>query len=157
MISTNMPAKADIDSPAATKASGGASRFIAMLIFLLVIASLFDAELMQVVISTIADAYLQVSAFVAGTLLLFFSAEKLLKIDISAWMQRAGALQVPTAAFLGALPGCGGAIIVVTRYVSGNLSFGAVLATLTATMGDAAFLLLATKPQTGVLIMVLGF
>ena len=157
MISTNMPAKADIDSPAATKASGGASRFIAMLIFLLVIASLFDAELMQVVISTIADAYLQVSAFVAGTLLLFFSAEKLLKIDISAWMQRAGALQVPTAAFLGALPGCGGAIIVVTRYVSGNLSFGAVLATLTATMGDAAFLLLATEPQTGVLIMVLGF
>ena len=50
-----------------------------------------------------------------------------------------------------------GAIIVVTRYVSGNLSFGAVLATLTATMGDAAFLLLATEPQTGVLIMVLGF
>ena len=50
-----------------------------------------------------------------------------------------------------------GAIIVVTRYVSGNLSFGAVLATLTATMGDAALLLLTTKPQTGVLIMVLGF
>ena len=50
-----------------------------------------------------------------------------------------------------------GAIIVVTRYVSGNLNFGAVLATLMATMGDAAFLLLATEPQTGVLIMVLGF
>ena len=111
MISTDMPANANTVGPAATKASGGASRIIAMLIFLLVIASLFDAELMQVVISTISDAYLQVSAFVAGTLLLFFSAEKLLKTDISAWMQRAGALQVPTAAFLGALPGCAGLLL----------------------------------------------
>lgn len=157
MITTDIAAKTDTIAPATHKASRGASGLIAMLICLLVIASFFDAGLMQVVISTIADAYLQVSAFVAGTLLLFFSAEKLLKIDISAWMQRAGALQVPTAALLGALPGCGGAIIVVTRYVTGNLSFGSVLATLTATMGDAAFLVLATEPQTGVLIMVLGF
>ena len=157
MITTDIAAKTDTIDPATHKASRGASGLIAVLICLLVIASFFDAGLMQVVISTIADAYLQVSAFVAGTLLLFFSAEKLLKIDISAWMQRAGALQVPTAALLGALPGCGGAIIVVTRYVTGNLSFGSVLATLTATMGDAAFLVLATEPQTGVLIMVLGF
>ena len=57
---------------------------------------------------------------------------------------------------LGALPGCGGAIIVVTRYVSGSLSFGSVLATLTATMGDAAFLLIAKEPSTGILIMALG-
>ena len=39
------------------------------------------------------------------------------------------------AAALGALPGCGGAIIVVTQYVTGRLSFGSVVAVLTATMG----------------------
>ena len=44
----------------------------------------------------------------------------------------------------------------VTRYVSGSLSFGSVLATLTATMGDAAFLLIAKEPTTGLFIMGLG-
>ena len=44
----------------------------------------------------------------------------------------------------------------VTRYVSGSLSFGSVLATLTATMGDAAFLLIAKEPSTGLFIMGLG-
>ena len=157
MVSPPTPAKIVADAPLSVPAQIGSSRFLAVLIFGLLASSIFDTELMQIVMITIADAYLQVSAFVAGTLLMFFSAERLLKIDISAWMQRAGHLQVPTAALLGALPGCGGAIIVVTRCVSGNLSFGAVLATLTATMGDAAFLLLAKEPQTGILIMVLGF
>ncbi len=61
------------------------------------------------------------------------------------------------ASFMGALPGCGGAIVVITQYVSGRLSFGAVVAVLTATMGDAAFLLLAAKPTTGLAIIVIGF
>ena len=157
MISAPSRAKLVTTGSLAVLAQVRSSRFLAALIFSLLASSVFDTELTQIVMTTIADAYLQVSAFVAGTLLLFFSTERLLKIDISAWMQRAGHLQVPTAALLGALPGCGGAIIVVTRYASGNLSFGAVLATLTATMGDAAFLLLAKEPQTGILIMVLGF
>ncbi len=156
MIRSDTLAKAVGTIALAVPARVRSSRFLAIVIFCLLAYSIFDSELMQIVMKTITDAYLQVSAFVAGTLLLFFSAERLLKIDISAWMQRAGHLQVPTAALLGALPGCGGAIIVVTRYVSGNLSFGAVLATLTATMGDAAFLLLAKDPQICILIMVLG-
>ncbi len=45
----------------------------------------------------------------------------------------------------------------ITQYVSGRLSFGAVVAVLTATMGDAAFLLLAAKPTTGLAIIVIGF
>ena len=86
-----------------------------------------------------------------------FSLEKLFKFDLTEALAGAGRWQVPLAAALGALPGCGGAIIVVTRYVSGNLSFGSVLATLTATMGDAAFLLLAKEPVTGLFIIALGF
>ena len=65
--------------------------------------------------------------------------------------------QVVLAALLGALPGCGGAIIVVTQYATGRLSFGAVLSVLTATMGDAAFLLIASEPVTGMFMMGLGF
>ena len=124
--------------------------------FALSIWSLTDAAFAQLLMSTIADAYLQVTTFVAATLLLFYGIEKLFGFDAIRLLSRSGIWQVPMAAALGALPGCGGAIIVVTNYVSGRLSFGAVMATLTATMGDAAFLLIAKEPVTGVLIMAVG-
>ena len=124
--------------------------------FMLGIWSLSDGEFAQVIISTIADAYLQVTTFVAATLLIFYGIERLFGFNAVKLLSRSGAWQVPIAAALGALPGCGGAIIVVTNYVTGRLSFGAVMATLTATMGDAAFLLIAKEPVTGMLIMAIG-
>ena len=112
--------------------------------------------LSNVIIGAVADAYIQVTTFVAATLFLFYGLEKWLRLDLTNVMSRSGHWQIPIAALLGALPGCGGAIIVMTRYTTGNLSFGAVLATLTATMGDAAFLLLAKEPATGLLVMATG-
>ena len=117
---------------------------------------LLNHEFGEIIIASIADAYIQVTSFVAATLFLFYGIERLFKIDITKKLSESGNLQVFFAALLGALPGCGGAIIVVTRYVSGSLSFGSVLATLTATMGDAAFLLIAKEPSTGLFIMGLG-
>ena len=117
---------------------------------------LINHEFGEIIISSVADAYIQVTSFVAATLFLFYGIERLFKIDLTKKLSESGNLQVFFAALLGALPGCGGAIIVVTRYVSGSLSFGSVLATLTATMGDAAFLLIAKEPLTGILMMALG-
>ena len=116
-----------------------------------------NSELGDIVFASVADAYIQVSTFVAATLLIVFSIEKLLNVDVTAALRRDTFWQVPVAAALGALPGCGGAIIVVTQYVTGRLSFGSVVAVLTATMGDAAFLLIAQEPLTGLAIAVLGF
>jgi hypothetical protein len=62
-----------------------------------------------------------------------------------------------TASFMGVLPGCGGAIVVITQYVSGQMSFGAVTAVLTSTMEDAAFLLLVAEPITGAFLLMLSF
>ena len=116
-----------------------------------------DTDLGEVIFTSIADAYIQVSTFVAATLLIVFGIEKFLNVDVTAALRRDTFWQVPVAAALGALPGCGGAIIVVTQYVTGRLSFGSVVAVLTATMGDAAFLLIAQEPLTGLAIAVLGF
>ena len=118
--------------------------------------SLLNQEFGEIVIASIADAYIQVTSFVAATLFLFYGIERLFKFNIAKKLSDSGNLQVVFAALLGALPGCGGAIIVITRYVSGSLSFGSVLATLTATMGDAAFLLIAKEPKTGLFIMGVG-
>jgi hypothetical protein len=110
----------------------------------------------RIMVETIAEAYLQVSVFVAATLAIIYGAEKLFNFDTAAFLARHRRAQVPIAAFLGALPGCGGAIVVVTQYVNGHVGFGALVAVLTATMGDAAFLLLAREPLTGLLIFGLG-
>ena len=116
-----------------------------------------ENELLDIIFTSIADAYIQVSAFVAATFLIIYGIERTLKIDATAMLKRDTVWQVPVAAGLGALRGCGGAIIVVTQYVTGRLSFGGVVAALTATMGDAAFLLIAQEPLTGLAMVALGF
>jgi len=103
------------------------------------------------------DAYVQVSAFVAATLILFYGAERLFNFDIGTSLRNARRAQVPLAALLGAIPGCGGAVVVVAAYSSGNVGFGAVVAALTATMGDAAFLLIAVKPEAAMVVLPLSF
>ena len=102
------------------------------------------------------DAYVQVSVFVAATLLLFYGAERLFNFDIGEVLSNAKGAQVPLAALLGSTPGCGGAVVVVAAYSSGHVGFGAVVATLTATMGDAAFLLLATRPDAAAVVLPLS-
>ncbi len=110
----------------------------------------------RIVVDTIAEAYLQVSVFVAGTLILIYGVERLFRFDLADTLQTRPRIQVPVAAFLGALPGCGGAIVVVTQYVNGHVGFGALIAVLTATMGDAAFLLLSQQPTTALLVFAIG-
>ena len=102
------------------------------------------------------DAYTLVSVFVATTLLIFYGAERVFNFDIGQSLKNAKRWQVPIAALLGATPGCGGAVVVIAAYSSGNVGFGAVVATLTATMGDAAFLLIATRPDAAMVILPLS-
>ena len=107
--------------------------------------------------SLLTDAFVQVSVFVAATLLLFYGAERIFRFNIGNALKNAKGFQVPLAALLGATPGCGGAVVVVAAYSSGNVGFGAVVATLTATMGDAAFLLIATRPDAAAVVLPLSF
>ena len=43
---------------------------------------------------------------------------------------------------MGLTPGCGGAIVMMPMYARGYVSYGTVLATLIATLGDSAFILI---------------
>ena len=117
-------------------------------LLVLVIYSLFPGKLGEITRLSLFDAYIQVTVFVAATLLLFFSLEHFFKIDVGILMKKGDIWQVPMASFLGALPGCGGAVVVITAFARGNIRLGAMVAALIATMGDAAFLLLAKEPTT---------
>lgn len=108
--------------------------------------------------AVLADAFWQVSAFVAATLIGYHFISQWL--SHYSWLQstvnKSANHQVIFASLLGSLPGCGGAIIVVTQFVRRQMSFGALVAVLTATMGDAAFLLLARHPMDGIWMIVIG-
>ena len=117
-----------------------------LLAALALVALLQVSGVSELVLGLLAEAYLQVSVFVAGTLGGLFLFERIRRADLEGFLRRNRHLHVPVAALFGALPGCGGALVVTTQYVRGSISFGGVVAVLAATMGDAAFLLLAREP-----------
>ena len=122
----------------------------------LILAFAFQSnEFGNIVRDVLVEAYLQVSVFVGFTLFLFLGLDSLTKFDIEKFLKVTKKIHVPISTFLGALPGCGGAIIIVTQFVQGRISFGSLVAVLTATMGDAAFLLLSQSPKDGMIIFVI--
>lgn len=112
----------------------------------------------ELAVQTLSDSFWAVSTYVALTLAIYHY--------VSRWMNgtnrfvvafhQSRQVQVLIASLLGALPGCGGAIVVTTQFVSGKVGFGSLVAVLTATMGDAAFLLLASQPLTGLGVIGVG-
>lgn len=112
----------------------------------------------EVVVNTLADAFWAVSAYVAFTLAIYHFLSKFVSSENKAirLFNSSRSYQVLFSALLGALPGCGGAIVVATQFVSGRVGFGALVAVLASTMGDAAFLLLAAKPEIGIAMVLMG-
>ncbi|MBL0688242.1 MAG: arsenic efflux protein, partial [Pseudoalteromonas sp.] len=141
-------------SPAAKRIFHQNKRLILPLLILVCLAL---PSLRTITITALSDAFFQVSVFVAATLFIYYYAiDHLPQLELRYLNAKSPVLEVSFAAFLGMLPGCGGAIIVVTQFTKGQASFGAIVAVLTATMGDAAFLLLATRPTDGLSIMAIG-
>ena len=124
--------------------------------FLILMTAFQTNALGEVVRQVLIDAYLQVSVFVGFTLFVFIGLDALTKFNIAYILEKTKKIHVVMASLLGAIPGCGGAIVVVTQYIQGRISFGSFVAVLTATMGDAAFLLLAAEPKTGLFIFSLA-
>ena len=155
MTSLSIVARRSLEGTARWANAFGPIRLGVLLALALLAAISGDAA--QIMAQSLSDAFLQVTVFVALTLAIFYSLEAWYKIDVTALLAKHHIWQVPIAAGLGALPGCGGAIMVITQYIRGGISFGSVVSVLTATMGDAAFLLLAQAPATGLSIFAIGF
>ncbi len=126
---------------------------------LLLLAALVTAVpgLFNAAMTVAIDAYLEIAVFVAATLGLVLYGERLFKTSIADLLNRHRAFQVPVGALLGAFPGCGGAIVAVTQFTRGSMSFGGFVATLMTTSGDAMFLLLSAEPGTGLLVIAVSF
>jgi hypothetical protein len=117
--------------------------------------SLHDA--LDVLIVSLRDGFVQVSAFVAVTVLLFSYLRYRTGDRIVTFLKNHKRMQPIAGALLGLTPGCGGAIVAMPLYVRGTISFGAVVATLGATAGDSAFVILAIAPGAGLYAYGLAF
>ncbi|SFL10136.1 Putative, 10TM heavy-metal exporter [Halogranum rubrum] len=115
------------------------------------------SELVDIFVTSVRDGFVQVSAFVAVTVLLFSYVQYKTDGALVRRLEqnrRAGPL---VGAFMGLTPGCGGAIVMMPLYVRGSVSFGTVVATLIATAGDAAFVILALAPEAGLYAYGISF
>ena len=113
---------------------------------------------MTVVVATLKHAIL-ITAFVFMMMLLIEYVNVLTRGVWTRGLRRGGWQGYLLAVLLGAFPGCLGAFAVVTLYEHGIVTIGALTATMIATSGDEAFVMLAMVPRsfaalTGVLIAV---
>ncbi len=66
-------------------------------------------------------------------------------------------IQYVVASFLGATPGCLGVFMTTSMYIHGLLSFGAMVATMIATSGDEAYVMLVLFPAKALFLFFLLF
>jgi hypothetical protein len=103
---------------------------------------------------------MQVGVFVALMIAPFAWARHRWGHRLDAALERHRVLAPLVAAGLTMPPGCGGAILVMAAYARGAVSYGAAIAALVATMGDASWVLLAADPVLTVklklLLLVVG-
>lgn len=104
-------------------------------------------EIVDIFLASVRDGYVQVSAFVAVTVLLFSYVQYRSRGVLIERLESNRKLQPLVGAGMGLTPGCGGAIVMMPLYVRGSVSFGTVVATLVATAGDSAFVILALAPE----------
>lgn len=100
----------------------------------------------EVLLRPLADSFMQVGVFVALLVAPFGWASYRWGQHLDAALVRHRRLGPVVAAALTMPPGCGGAIIVLALYARGAISYGAAVAALVATMGDATWVLLASDP-----------
>ena len=155
---TLAPHAAPVGTPAWRAASArmpeGWGRWLALALVAAIPITVPDAR--APALGALVDAYVAVTVFVAATLIVLFALERRAGTPLSGVLARHRRFEVPIAAGLGALPGCGGVIAVIAQYTRGQVSFGGVVAALTATMGDAMFVLLAADPKAAASVLSLG-
>lgn len=115
------------------------------------------SEIIKIILGSAENAFIQVSVFVGAVLLLFGYINYKQSGKFIESIQNSEKFQPIIGAVLGLTPGCGGAIFIMPLYVKGKVTYGTLIATLIATMGDSAFVLISTSPLAYFLVSIISF
>ena len=99
-------------------------------------------EIFEVIVVSMRDAFLAVTVFVAAMVLLFSWLQYITAGKFVDKIRANTGWQPVIGALMGITPGCGGAIVMMPMYARGYVTYGTVIATLIATLGDSAFVLI---------------
>ena len=99
-------------------------------------------DVVEIVVTSMRDAFLAVTVFVAAMVLLFSWLQYATSGRFVEYIRERKRLQPVIGALMGLTPGCGGAIVMMPMYARGYVTYGTVVATLIATLGDSAFVLI---------------
>lgn len=114
-------------------------------------------EVIRLLISSAENAFIQVTVFVGAVLILFGYINFKKSGKLVKKIEDSKKTQPIIGSLLGLTPGCGGAIFVMPLFPKGTVSFGTVVATLMATMGDSAFVIMSVMPLKYILVSIISF
>lgn len=114
-------------------------------------------EIFRLLVYSAENAFIQVTVFVGAVLMLFGYVNFLKSGKLVEKIENSKSTQPIIGSLLGLTPGCGGAIFVMPLFPKGSVSFGTVVATLIATMGDSAFVIMSVMPLQYILVSIISF
>ncbi|MCY6484905.1 arsenic efflux protein [Clostridium aestuarii] len=114
-------------------------------------------DILEIILNCAEGAFLQVGVFVGAVLLIFGYINYKKNGKLIEGIEKSKNIQPIIGALLGLSPGCGGAILVMPLFIKGSISFGTVIATLIATMGDSAFVMIVSMPLKYLQVSILSF
>ncbi|HFL3828600.1 TPA: putative manganese transporter [Clostridioides difficile] len=114
-------------------------------------------EILRLVLYSAENAFIQVTVFVGAVLIIFGYINFKQSGNLVKKIEKSKKTQPIIGSLLGLTPGCGGAIFVMPLFPKGTVSFGTIVATLIATMGDSAFVLMSVMPLRYILVSIISF
>lgn len=111
---------------------------------------------MEILIESSSEAFLHVGSMVGLFIILFGYINYKTNENFTYIISKNRKLQPLIGALIGVIPGCGGSLAIIPLYMQGKLSFGAIVASLIASMGDAAFILISSNFKVYLIVSIVG-
>lgn len=115
------------------------------------------SDIGEIILACAESSFLEVTVFVGCILLLFGYINYVQQGDFQQAIEKSKKYQPLFGALLGIIPGCGGSIFLMPLYVKGTVTFGTVIATLIATAGDTAFVIMTQAPTDFLIVTAICF
>ena len=114
-------------------------------------------ELIEIIINAAQESFLHVGVLLGIVILIFGYVDYKTGGNIVDILDKNKRIQPIIGAILGIIPGCCGSIILMPLYVKNKVSFGALVATLISSMGDAAFILISSDMKAYLGVSLISF
>ncbi|WP_042273999.1 putative manganese transporter [[Clostridium] dakarense] len=111
---------------------------------------------MEIFMSSAEEAFLHVGSMIGFFIVLFGYINYKTNENFTYIITKNKKLQPLIGALIGAIPGCGGSLAIIPLYIQGKLSFGSIVASLIASMGDAAFILISANFKVYLIVTIVG-